>query len=85
MYPPQPPASAKPRLRSDSEGRVLVDIRAKLTDKLVACVGKLGGKVVSQSERYNSILAYVALDKLEKIAGLRQVKSIRPAAEAATN
>jgi hypothetical protein len=85
MYPPQPPASAKPRLRSDSEGRVLVDIRAKLTDKLVACVGKMGGKVVSQSERYNSILAYVALDKLEKIAGLRQVKSIRPAAEAATN
>jgi hypothetical protein len=62
-----------------------VDIRAGATDKLFAYVGKLGGKVVSHSERYNSILAYVALDKLEEIAELPQVKTIRPAAEAITN
>ena len=83
LYPPEAKA-AKPRLRTDDEGRVLVDIRAIVTDKLVACVSKLGGKVVSHSERYHSILAYVALDKLEKIAGWRQVKAIRPAAEAIT-
>lgn len=85
LYPPEPQASTKPRLRTDDEGRVLVDIRAKVTDKLVACVGKMGGKVVSHSERYNSILAYVALNKLEEIAGWRQVKAIRPAPEAITN
>ncbi|MBZ5704479.1 MAG: hypothetical protein LAN63_03940 [Acidobacteriia bacterium] len=85
LYPPKTPLRAKPRLRTDSEGRVFVDIRGKVTDKLIACVGKMGGKVVSHSERYNSILAYVPLEKLEKIAGLRQVKAIRPAAEAMTN
>jgi hypothetical protein len=85
LYPPEPPFRGKPRLRSDGEGRVLVDIRARVTEKLIACVGKLGGKVVSHSERYNSILAYVALDKLEEIAELPQVKAIRPAAEAITN
>jgi hypothetical protein len=84
LYPPEP-ASTKPRLRTDDEGRVLVDIRAKVTDKLLACVGEMGGKVVSHSERYNSILAYVALGKLEKLAELPQVKAIRPAAEAITN
>lgn len=84
IYPPEPPG-AKPRLRTDDQGRVLVDIRAKVTDKLVACVAKMGGKVVSHSERYNSIQAYVPLTKLEKLAGLRQITSIRPAAEAATN
>ncbi|MBZ5598387.1 MAG: hypothetical protein LAN83_08695 [Acidobacteriia bacterium] len=56
-----------------------------MTDKLVACVGKLGGKVVSHSERYNSIQAYVPLGKLEKLAEFRQVKSIRPPSEAMTN
>lgn len=85
LYPLKPRLDAKSRLRSDDEGRVLVDIRGKVTDKLVACVGKVGGKVVSHSERYNSILAYVPLGKLEKLAGLQQVKSIRPAAEAITN
>lgn len=85
MYPPEPPFRAKPRLRTDGEGRVLVDIRGKVTDKLVACVGKLGGKVVSHSERYNSIQAYVPLGKLEKLAEFRQVKSIRPPSEAMTN
>jgi hypothetical protein len=84
VYPPEP-AGTKARLRTDDEGRVLVDIRGKVTDRLVACVGKLGGKVISHSARYHSILAYVALDKLEKLAGLRQVKAIRPAAEARTN
>jgi hypothetical protein len=85
LYPPKPPFRGRPRLRTDGEGRVLVDIRARVTEKLIAGVGKLGGKVVSHSERYNSILAYVALDKLEEIAELPQVKAIRPAAEAITN
>lgn len=72
-------------LRKDDQGRVLVDVRAKVTSKLASEIRNLGGKVVSSSEKYNSIIAYVALEKLETIARSQEVKFIMPAAEAITN
>ncbi len=73
------------RLRKDDKGRVLVDVRAIVTDKLVSTIRRHGGRIVSRSERYHSILAYVALGKLETIARSDDVKFISPAAEARTN
>jgi hypothetical protein len=69
----------------DERGRVLIDIRARVTKRLIARVEKLGGKVISSSERSHTILARFPLEKIEILAGDTHVKFIEPAAEATTN
>jgi hypothetical protein len=69
----------------DGRGRVLIDVRARVNDKLVLSIQRLGGKIVSRSDSYNSIIAYAPLGKLESIARFPTVKFIMPAAEARTN
>jgi len=73
------------QLRRDSSGRVLVDLRAPVTRKLLTRVRALKGKIISTSERDDSIVAYLPLSKLESLAQLSEVKFITPAAEATTN
>ena len=73
------------RLRKDEEGRVLVDVRAQVTEKLVSRMTKLGGAVVSRSESYHSILAYLPLGKLEALAKYKEVVFISPASESITH
>lgn len=72
-------------LEKDDKGRVLIDVRAPVTKKLLARIGKLGGAVVSSSERYDSIIAYLSLEKLESLARSREVKFIAPKAQSMTN
>jgi hypothetical protein len=72
-------------LRKDEKGRVLVDVRAQVTEKLERMITKLGGIVSSRSERYHSILAYVPLGKIETLAESKEVKFIGPAAESMTH
>jgi|SRR5437016_5048669 len=73
------------RLRKDEKGRVLVDVRAQVTEKLVSRMTKLGGAVVSRSESYHSILAYLPLGKLEALAKYKEVVFISPASESITH
>jgi len=73
------------QLDKDAKGRVLVDIRAPVTKKVLALVKKFGGNIVSSSERYQSIIAYLPLGKLEALAGSREVKFIAPKAQSMTN
>jgi len=73
------------RLRKDEKGRVLVDVRAKATEKLVSRIMKLGGAVVSRSDTYHSLLAYLPLAKLETLAKYREVVFIGPASESVTH
>jgi len=73
------------RLRKDEKGRVLVDVRAQVTEKLVSRMTKLGGAVVSRSESYHSILAYLPLGKLEALAKYKEVVFISPASEPVTH
>jgi hypothetical protein len=73
------------KLSKDEQGRVFVDVRAQVTDKLVRAITKLGGVVSSRSERYHSILAYVPLGKIEALAESKDVKFIGPAAESMTH
>jgi len=77
--------TAEIRLRKDEKGRVLVDVRAQVTEKLVSRITKLGGAVVSRSESYHSILAYLPLGKLETLAKYREVVFIGPASESVTH
>lgn len=72
-------------LEKDAKGRVLVDIRTPVTRKILARIEKLGGEVVSSSDRYHSIIAYLPLGKLEALARAREVKFITPKAQSMTN
>lgn len=72
-------------LEKDAKGRVLVDIRTPVTKKILARIEKLGGEVVSSSDRYHSIIAYLPLGKLELLARSKEVKFIAPKAQSMTN
>ena len=73
------------KLRRDSKNRVLVDVRVPVTKKILAALKNHGAKVISTSARDHSIIAYIALNKIEPVAELKEVKFIMPAAEATTN
>lgn len=77
--------SAPVELDLDERGRTLVDITAVVTPRLISKVTKLGAEVVSSSERYHTIRARLALDKLEAVAGLKEVRYVSPAAKAMTH
>ena len=68
----------------DAEGRALVDISGLVSARLTARVEKLGGEVVSKSERYHTVRALLALEQLEPLARLKDVRHIAPAARATT-
>ena len=72
-------------LEKDDKGRVLVDVRAPVTKKILARIGKLGGAVVSSSDRDHSIIAYLPLGKIEALARSGEVKFIAPKAQSMTN
>lgn len=72
-------------VKFDEKGRAIVTIRARVTKTLLAKIKSLGGKVISSSERYNDIRAYVPLEKLEGLASLKDVHAIMPAEEAINN
>jgi hypothetical protein len=72
-------------VKFDAKRRALVTIRARVTTDLLAAIKKLGGEVVSSSERDNDIRAYLPLGKLEELAASKTVSAIMPAEEATTN
>lgn len=69
----------------DAKRRALVDLRAEVTDRLLALVRKLGGEVQSTAPAHHSIIARVPLSKLEALAADDGVQFIEPAALPATN
>lgn len=77
--------NVEPRVKFDEKGRAIVTIRARVTRALLAKIKSYGGEVISSSEQYNDILAHVPLEKLEKLAALKDVTAIMPADEATTN
>lgn len=77
--------SAPVEVDLDEHGRTLVDITAVVTPHLVSKIAKLGAEVVSSSERYHTIRARLALEKLEAVAGLKEVRYVAPAAKAMTH
>ena len=72
-------------LKPDAKGRVLVDITARVSARLLKKIRKLGGEVVSTSDRYHTTRAWLALEKLEVLAAAADVRFIAPAAQAMTN
>jgi hypothetical protein len=77
--------AGEPSVRFDDEGRAFVTVRARPVGKVLAKIKRLGGVVISHSERYNDIRAIMPLEKLETLAALKEVIAIMPADEATTN
>lgn len=69
----------------DRKGRALVDITARVSPQVTSHIRKLGGIVVSEDQRYHTIRARLALEKLEALATLKDVSFIAPPAQAMNN
>ncbi len=70
--------------RRDAQGRVLVDIQGEPTTVSTALVAN-GGRVVGTSTVHQSVRAWIALDRMDDIAAMTQVRAIRPAFGATTD
>ena len=71
-------------VKLDKKGRALVDVRVEVTSQMQALIRSVGGTIVDTSGEYRSIIAWVPLSKLERLAGDPAVHSIHPAPEATT-
>jgi hypothetical protein len=69
----------------DQRGRVLIDVRADVTDTLLERIRALGAEVTSTAAPARSILAKFPLDQLETLAAIDAVKFIEPAAKGTTH
>ena len=71
-------------IRVDRTGLVLVDIKATVTDALLARIAALGGQVVNSFTNFSAIRARVPLAQVQALAAESAVRSIRPADRAMT-
>ena len=69
----------------DPDDRVLVDIRAEVTEAVLARIEELGGEVMNSVPGYRSIRARLPLEAVETLAELDAVSWIAPASPAVTN
>ena len=72
-------------LDKDDQGRVLVDIKADVTDALLQYIKTLGGNVVNDFPQYQAIRAGVPLRNIEDLAARTEVKFVEPAVRAMNN
>jgi hypothetical protein len=63
----------------DRHGRALVDVRAQVRPELEKKMKALGGVVVSRSRTYDSIIGWMPLLTLERLAADPSVRAIEPA------
>ena len=75
----------QPDIKFAPDGRILVDIEANVTEGLLAQIKQSGGTVINSFPQFHAIRALVALDQLETLAGLADVKFIGRARRAQTN
>ena len=66
-------------IQVDRHGRALVDIRAQVRPELEKKIKALGGIIVSTSGTYDSIVGWMPLLTLERLAADRTVRAIEPA------
>jgi hypothetical protein len=62
----------------EPDGMVVVDIRAEVTDALLAAIGSAGGKVVSAFPAFHAVRARIPVGQVEAIAALDEVRQIAP-------
>ncbi len=72
-------APSRRDVRVDRHGRALVDVRAEVRPALERKVRALGGVLVSTSTAYDSIVGWVPLLTIERLAADPDVRAIAPA------
>jgi Subtilase family/CARDB/Bacterial Ig domain len=72
-------------LDKDDQGRILVDIKADVTDALLQYIKTLGGNVVNDFPQYQAIRAGVPLANIENLAARSEVRFVEPAVRAMNN
>ena len=68
-----------PAIQVDRHGRALVDVRAQVRPELQKKFKALGGIIVSTSGTYDSIVGWMPLLTLERLAADKTVRAIEPA------
>jgi hypothetical protein len=63
----------------DADGTVTIDIRADVTPDVLARIREVGGAVINAVPAYRAIRARLPLDRIEALAELNEVQTIRPA------
>jgi hypothetical protein len=85
----EPVANGVPTLKieldRDASDRVLVDIKAEVSDELLKAITTGGGQVVNSFKEYSAIRAKIRLAQAEELAGRQDVTYIEPAARAVSN
>jgi hypothetical protein len=64
-------------VKVDRHGRALVDVRAQVRPELEKKMKALGGIVVSRSQTYDSIIGWMPLQTLERLAADPTVRAIQ--------
>jgi len=72
-------------VKIDQDGRVLVDIQARVTDGLLEKIKRSGGKIINSFAEYNAIRALIPLNQVEVLASLDDIRFIRPAVKPRTS
>ena len=72
-------------LDKDNQGRILVDIKANVTDGLFQYIETIGGNVVNDFPQYQAIRASIPLANIEELAARSEVKFVEPAVRAMNN
>jgi len=78
-------ASAMPNIATTSNGKILVDIKGQVSPALAQAIQKLGGNVIYQSARWNSVRAALPLASIESLAARSDVTRVAKAALARTS
>ena len=73
------PGGSGAAIQVDRHGRALVDVRAQVRPELEKKIKALGGVVVSTSQTYDSIVGWMPLLTLERLAADPTVRAIEPA------
>jgi hypothetical protein len=68
------------QIQVDRHGRAYVDVRAQVRPELEKKFRALGGIVVTTSKTYDSIVGWMPLQTLERLAADPTVRAIEPAA-----
>src|SRR5579885_452634 len=69
------------RIPLQSDGTILLDIKADVSDQLLARIRSLGGTVINAFGKYKSIRAALPPNQIEQLASASEVRFIRPAEE----
>ena len=77
--------AGKTGVRVDKDGRALARCAGQGYAGIGKAVRRAGSAITSKSARDDSIIAWVPLRNLEKLAGNQAVCAIEPAADAITN